>query len=746
MGVILFLIVTIAGVYGWTRFYRSMSDDMPAGISRRTVTSSEDLLLLDREQPIVKPVAEAKIPQPVPPAPARVLPIVVRTPQIDRQAEILPNFFISSSSIEESLLLRVLGLGMFVISVISTDVAAGTHYSWVGIPCATAGAAWSWHRRHYAKHWLNTVVSIASLTILIGWLVPILFRDMQIGMANYAAGLDPVAPQLKPSMSIGLALGMLMVGLQIGLSFNLYSRKVLGYCLLISVVLMGVAASLSRNISFLILLCGFVAIGIPALMLDYRSRLALNPIGIQSRTTAKQLPYQHLPWKYLSQLAAISIGLGLMLAVFLPNFHLPDLSFKPSGLDSIHTLTQKYRPQSNPQSPSAQDNSPQLQLSATDMATKLLGQPGNNNYPDTIKQDHLQVPPEIASQLQQFTQQILATSPQPLNSDYDRAAYLGEYLKQHHQADPQQLDPTKIRSVDAKLVQQLIAKCPPELKDCRLTGNKQDVPVVYTSMLRSIGIPARLKTGDKLAEFDPQTRMYQRPPAQAQSQTEVYFPNWGWMGLDSTPDRPLLNPDPRQLAQLQQQLQNLPPSAQPTPTPTPTAQSAPANSTPQPSPGNFAASPNSPPLTDPKPPFELPKWEPDPVILRIIVAGIAICGGIAWYLWYQRQQQQQIAHLPPVEQIYRSMLANLSKQGLSKRPTQTQLEYADSASKIYHPQIAKVVEEISQLYIAWRYGKQKIDIKQLAKKLQYLQHLQQLAAQRQRQKWLANLKSQWGFK
>ena len=153
--------------------------------------------------------------------------------------------------------------------------------------------------------------------------------------------------------------------------------------------------------------------------------------------------------------------------------------------------------------------------------------------------------------------------------------------------------------------------------------------------------------------------MYQRPPEQAQNQTEVYFPNWGWMGLDSTPDQPLLNPDPRQLAQL---------------------------------------------------------------------------------------QQQQLAHLPPVEQIYRSMLANLSKQGLSKRPAQTQLEYADSASKIYHPQIAKVVWEISQLYTAWRYGKQKIDIKQLAKKLQDLQHLQQLAAQRQRQKWLANLKSQWGFK
>ena len=87
------------------------------------------------------------------------------------------------------------------------------------------------------------------------------------------------------------------------------------------------------------------------------------------------------------------------------------------------------------------------------------------------------------------------------------------------------------------------------------------------------------------------------------------------------------------------------------------------------------------------------------------------------------------------------MVKNLSDRGLAKHPAQTQLEYANSASKTYHPQIAKVILEISQTYTTWRYGKQKIDIKQLAKKLQYLRHLQQLAAKKSRKQWFAKIRA-----
>ncbi len=679
---------------------------------------------------------------------------------------------------------RVLVQGLFTIGVISADLAAGTHYARVAIPITTAGAVWSWHRRQYAKHWLNIGVSVATIAILVVGIFPLLPRELQVG-------IDRAALSAKSLATLSLGLQMVLVDLQMGLSFNLYDRKVLGYGVVISGLLMAIAAYLSQGIGFLILLCGFVAIAIPTLMLDYRSRIALKPIGISPTPTKELLPYQHLPWQYLGRLAAIALGLGLMLSVFLPIFQVPNgsLSNLPqnpqiSSQGAINAEKMEHGTL-NPQhgSSTAPTGATSPSKSVEEMATQLLGQPGNNNYPDSIKQDHLQLPSEISGRLQQFTQKILATSPQPLDSDYARSAYIAEYLKQHHQADPQQTDPNNLPPIDAKSIEKIIAKCPPERTDCTVVANKQDLPVLYTSMLRSIGIPARLKTGEKPLEIDPKTQMYPRPPAADLSKTEVYFPNWGWFGLDASPDRPLLNPDARQLAQLQQQAKAKPltfadpatspqPTADPqaTPNPSPSGSNAPATgSSPNPttpSPNTPANSPfsnlssffkpnnnasNAPSIASPpsQPSFDLPKWEPNPVILKLIVGALAIAVGIALYLAHLRrkkQQQQILAGLPPVERIYRSMLTNLSKKGLSKRPTQTQLEYADSTEKISHPQIAKVVREISSAYIAWRYGKQKTNIKELEKKLQFLQHLQQLAAERDRQQKVAKFKSQFGIK
>jgi TgpA N-terminal domain/Transglutaminase-like superfamily len=654
-------------------------------------------------------------------------------------------------------------------------------YARVAIPITTAGAVWSWYRRQYSKHWLNVGMSVAVLAILIVGIFPILFKELEVGNSAPTA--------IRGTISIALGLQTILVDLQLGLSFNLYGRKVLGYGVVISSLLMAIAAYLSQSISFLILLCGFVAIAIPILMLDYRSRIALKPIGISATPTLELLPYQHLPWKYLGRLAAISLGIGLMVAVFLPNFRfsnlsLPNIQQNPqiASQGAINaeqmergTLNQPDRSASAPSSMTPPSQS------VGSMAAQLLGQPGNNNYPDSIRQKNLQLPPEISSQLQQFTQKILATSPQPLDSDYARSAYIAEYLKQHHQADLQSTDLTNLPPVDAKAIAKVIAKCPPNSTDCPIVANKQDLPILYTSMLRSIGIPTRLKTGDRPLEIDPQTQMYPRPPASEPSKTEVYFPNWGWFGLDATPDRPLLNPDPTQLAQLQQQVKIMPltfpdPATNPqtTPNPAPSGSSPTANSQATPSPDPTTPSPSSKPASNspfsnlssffqpnratstpssassPAPPkLDLPKWEPNPAILKLVVIIIAIGVGIYLYLAHQRrhkQEQQMLASLPPVERIYRSMLTSLSKNKLSKLPSQTQIEYAGIAQKTVHPQIAKVVWEISSAYIAWRYGKQKPNIKELEKKLQFLQHLQKLAADRERQQKIANFRSQWGFK
>jgi Transglutaminase-like superfamily/Domain of unknown function (DUF4129) len=734
MGVLLFTVVTAASLYWLAAFLRSFSNDLPS--SRREAFTLGYPRAPISVDPVVTPVDDnevKKMPERLPQVNIDYVPTATPVPVVDRSAEVLPNFAPIPSKIEESLLFRSLTLGMFAVSVFSLDFAAGTQFSLSGIPFAAVGATWSWYRRHYAKHWLNMAVSVASLGLVFGGFVPIIFRQ--------------IPPFPRPAATLGVILGAISIALNLGLSFHLYSRRVLGYCLLTSVILIGVAAGISQNIGlqnigFSIVFCGFMAIALPTLMLDYRSRLALQPIGIQSFSVQGQLSYQRLPWKYLIQLAAVSIGSGIILAIFLPNFRLPDFSFKPPGIDNIKTLAQQHRqPPNNPAASTNPNSAPPV--NHQELARKVFGQPNNNNYPDTIKQENLQLPPELASGLQLFTQQILATSPQPLNSDFDRSAYIAEYLKQHHQDAPTS---STLASLDPKSIQALIAQCPDDTATCKLVGNKQDLPVVYTSMLRSIGIPARLKTGEQPAQIDPQTKLYPRPTDKPPSQTEMYSPNWGWVNLDSTPDRPVVNLTPAEIDRLQAQAQQL--GATPSPSASPAPQPSPNTPNPQPNWDNSIDN-SSPPdrlgyayATRTNQPAETPT-EFDPNILKIIAIAIVIIAGIFCYLWYRNQAQQQLANLHPIERIYRSTIASLSKTGNAKLPAQTQLEYAHSIKNTEHPQIAKIVAEISQLYTAWRYGNQKIDIDRLAKKLQNLQHLQQLAANRKRQQWIANQKTLW---
>ena len=744
IGLITFFFIFMIAMFCWLAVVIRGLYDAPPALHREAFALGCPRVSTPSE-PVVTPVEAEPKWERLPQVNLDFATTVEPSPAVQPATEILPNFTIAPSKTEESLLFRSLVLGMFALGVISADLAAGTHYSGVGIPFALVGNAWSWHRRYHARHWLNILVSVGSLAILFGGFVPILVAQMQVA-------IDLLTPATKMSGTLELALGMLLVSLQMGLSFHLYDRRSIGYGIVASGLLMAVAAGLSHDLSLPILLCGFMAISMPTLMLDYRSRLALQPIGIAPLSLPGARSARTLPWRYLSQLAALSLIVGLMLSVFLPNFHLPDLSGSAAELNRLQTPAQKsplpipgLPPNSSPSTPAP---------NVRDMASKLLGQPGNSNYPDTIKQDNLQLPPELASQLQQATQQILATSPQALATDFDRSAYLADYLKQHYQDDHQQANRNDLPPIDSKSIQQFTTACNTAPQTCKLVGTKQDVPVTYTAMLRSIGIPARLKIDDNLARIDPQTKLYPRPPDRAQSQTEVYFPSWGWLSLDSTPDRPLFNADRVGADRLQQQLQQLGgvddrPKATPpnTTTPQPTLSNPTSSPTPDPSldkspPPSPAPTPPS-PAPSPAPPPELPKWATDPAIVRTIVLILAIGGGIGWCWWHRRRQQQQLAHLAPVERIYRSMLSSLGKQGRSISPAQTQLEYAQNIGQTEHPQIAKAVWEISQQYTAWRYGKQPIDVRQLNTKLLYLQHLQQLAANRKRQQWFARQKSPW---
>jgi transglutaminase-like putative cysteine protease len=339
------------------------------------------------------------------------------------------------------------------------------------------------------------------------------------------------------------------------------------------------------------------------------------------------------------------------------------------------------------------------------------------NYSPDIARYYLQIPVEIAPKLQKYTQDLVANSPQtqfgknrqPLTSNYATALYLAQYLKQHYHMpqDPLGLD----RVPDGgDLASWFLFRCEGKSTSCEAGGYADHFATTYTMMLRSIGIPARLAVGFDSGRFNPFTGFYEVSNTDAHALTEVYFPDYGWFAFDPIPGHPLTPPsaDEDQTFITVQQL------------------------------WKWVAG-----------------WLPSPVTawlaqiwsltLGWLVVGIAwffslfsqgwlgvfigvaisiaisFGGWLGWNQWRKWQHQQWLKKLPPVERIYQQMLAQLSSQGSPKHPTQTPLEYAQNVRDTRTSAIGMSVAEISQAYMAWRYGQQPQQLDRLQGLLKDLQ-------------------------
>lgn len=161
---------------------------------------------------------------------------------------------------ENSALLRILVQGLVAVGIVATDVAAADVADPLGaalwaVPVSALGATWSWYRRRSRNIPVKFCIAIAMLIALAAFLVRL------VGEPN-----DP-----------RLGLAELLIQLQVFHSFDLPRRKDLGYSMVIGLILIGVAGTLSQTIVFGPLLVLFLAIALPVLVLDYRSRLKLTP-------------------------------------------------------------------------------------------------------------------------------------------------------------------------------------------------------------------------------------------------------------------------------------------------------------------------------------------------------------------------------------------------------------------------------------------------------------------------------------
>lgn len=181
------------------------------------------------------------------------------------------------------------------VGIIATDVAAADATDAIGVslwavPLSIGGAAWSWYRRRRRNIAVKFGIAIAML----------------LALAIFFARLVAERNDTR------IALAELLIQLQVFHSFDLPRRKDLGYSMVIGLILIGVAATLSQTLAFAPLLFLFLTIAIPVLVLDYRSRLGLSQ---SFRRMGSELPL-----KRLAIVLLITLGLGLTIFTLLPRF------------------------------------------------------------------------------------------------------------------------------------------------------------------------------------------------------------------------------------------------------------------------------------------------------------------------------------------------------------------------------------------------------------------------------------------
>ncbi len=333
----------------------------------------------------------------------------------------------------------------------------------------------------------------------------------------------------------------------------------------------------------------------------------------------------------------------------------------------------------------------------------------STKYPDRIRKSYLQIPESIAEEVRIRTEEILTNynrdqvgkSDDTLNSAYEKALYLAQYLKQNYTIPENPLNLPYLGEHE-DLVEAFLFKYK--------GGYPDHFSTVLSVMLRSIGIPTRLVAGFSSGSFNPFTGMYVVRNTDAYAMTEVYFPKYGWFAFDPIPSHPLI-----------------PPSIEETQTFTVLRQF-----------WNWVAG-----------------WLPSPVtgwlnyIFGIIFAsityffswlinlffqgwfgvftvlflaiGVTLFSWFSWLLWKYWCNQIALNKLPPMERLYQKMLLLMAKKGVNKSYAQTSLEYAQVISTYYSPAIAALIEDICRNYVKWRYGSYNPDVDQIQQKLEQLQ-------------------------
>lgn len=226
---------------------------------------------------------------------------------------------------EESIPLRVLVQLLVFVAIGATDQTAEKSYSLWAIPLSGMAGGWGWYSRKQRNIPVKIFIALGMLAALFSFL-----GDL-----------------VNANDETRILLSRLLIQLQVLHSFDLPRRKDLGYSIVIGFILMGVAATLSQTMVFGLWIVAFVALVIPILVLDLRSRLG----WINNSWKIHRLGVT--PGSIVTLLGLVMI-VGLMVFFLLPRFQGYQVRTFPVSTD----IVQRQAPPGRiiqPNAPESQD-------------------------------------------------------------------------------------------------------------------------------------------------------------------------------------------------------------------------------------------------------------------------------------------------------------------------------------------------------------------------------------------------------
>ena len=164
-------------------------------------------------------------------------------------------------------------------------------------------------------------------------------------------------------------------------------------------------------------------------------------------------------------------------------------------------------------------------LSSVSIATDEELKAAGDGYPKWLTDSYLQLPDAMPDRVLELGVEITADAETP----YDKAIAITEFLRDYEETFNIAAPPLNSDAVDFFLFQQR-------------AGYGDYFASAMTVLLRTSGVPARLASGYASGEWDPATSSFTVRLSDAHSWPEVYFPGYGWIPFEPSPN---LEPIPR---------------------------------------------------------------------------------------------------------------------------------------------------------------------------------------------------------